>query len=78
MYTFVCVEVLRHSQPMRVMTSVVSLLYHTLTIQEVQLTVSGERMCPILINCLEDKVCPVKGLFGKLIALDMTHLGSGP
>ena len=41
MYTFVCVEVLRHSQPMRVMTSVVSLLYHTLTIQEVQLTVSG-------------------------------------
>ena len=29
-------------------------------IQEGQLSVSGERMCTILVNRLEDKACPVK------------------
>ena len=42
-------------------------------IQEGQLSVSGERMCKILVNRLEDKACPVNMWLGKLTALDMTH-----
>ena len=38
-------------------------------IQEGQLSVSGERMCTILVNCL---ACPVNVWLGKLTALDMT------
>ena len=44
-------------------------------IQEGQLSVSGERMCTILVNHLEDYVCPVNMSLGKLTALDMTPLG---
>ena len=46
-----------------------------LLIQEGQLSVSGERMCTILVNCLEDQACPVNMWLGKLTALDMTPLG---
>ena len=42
---------------------------------EGQLSVSGERMCTILVNRLEDKACPVNVWLGKLTALDMTPLG---
>ena len=44
-------------------------------IQEEQLSVSGERMCTILVNRLEDYACPVNVWLGKLTALDMTSLG---
>ena len=44
-------------------------------IQEGQLSVSGERMCTILVNRLEDYACPVNVWLGKLAALDMTPLG---
>ena len=44
-------------------------------IQEGQLSVSGKRMCTILVNRLEDKACPVNMWLGKLTALDMTPLG---
>ena len=44
-------------------------------IQEGQLSVSGERMCTILVNHLEDYACPVNVWLGKLTALDMTPLG---
>ena len=46
-------------------------------IQEGQLSVSGERMCTILVNPLEDQAqaCPVNVWFGKLTTLDMTPLG---
>ena len=44
-------------------------------IQERQLSVSGERMCTILVNCLEDKACPVNMWLGKLTVLDMSPLG---
>ena len=44
-------------------------------IQEGQLSVSGERMCIILVNRLEDSACPVNVWLGKLTALDMTPLG---
>ena len=44
-------------------------------IQEGQLSVSGERMCTILVNRLEDKACPVNLWLGKLTTLDMTPLG---
>ena len=44
-------------------------------IQEGQLSVSGERMCTILVNRLEDKACPVNVWLGKLTMLDMTPLG---
>ena len=37
--------------------------------------VSGERMCTILVNRLEDYACPVNVWLGKLTALDMTPLG---
>ena len=36
---------------------------------------SGERMCTILVNRLEDQACPVNVWLGKLTALDMTPLG---
>ena len=44
-------------------------------IQEGQLSVSGESMCTILVNRLEDKACPVNVWLGKLTSLDMTPLG---
>ena len=44
-------------------------------IEEGQLSVSGERMCTILVNRLEDLACPVNVWLGKLTALDMTPLG---
>ena len=44
-------------------------------IQEGQLSVSGERICTILVNCFDDKACPVNVWLGKLTALDMTLLG---
>ena len=44
-------------------------------IQEGQLSVSGERMCTILVNRLQDYACPVNVWLGKLTALDMTPLG---
>ena len=44
-------------------------------IQEGRLSVSGERMCTILVNRLEDLACPVNVWLGKLTALDMTPLG---
>ena len=41
-------------------------------IQEGQLSVSGKRMCTMLVNCLE----PAQNVWlGKLTALDMTPLG---
>ena len=43
-------------------------------IQEGQLSISGDRMCTILVNHLEDLACAVKVWLGKLAALDMTHL----
>ena len=46
-----------------------------LLIQEGQLSVSGERMCTILVNRLEDYTCPVKVRLGKLTMPDMTPLG---
>ena len=44
-------------------------------IQEGQLSVSGERMCTVLVNRLEGYACPVNVWLGKLTALDMTPLG---
>ena len=44
-------------------------------IQEGQLSVSGERMCTILVNHLENLACPVNVWLGKLTALNMTPLG---
>ena len=44
-------------------------------IQVVQLSVSGERMCTVLVNHLEDEACPVNVWLGKLTALDKTPLG---
>ena len=44
-------------------------------IQEGQLSVSGERMCTILVNRLEDYACPVNEWLGKLTPLDMIPLG---
>ena len=43
-------------------------------IQEEQLSVSGERMCTILVNRLQNKACQVKVRLGKLTALDFTPL----
>ena len=37
--------------------------------------VSGERICTILVNRLEDLACPVNVWLGKQTALDMTPLG---
>ena len=39
------------------------------------LSVSGKRMCTVLVNRLEDKTCLVKVWLGKLTMLDMTPLG---
>ena len=44
-------------------------------IQEGHLSSSGERICTILINRLEDYACPVEVWLGKLNALDITPLG---
>ena len=44
-------------------------------IQEGHLSVSGERICTILVNGLEDSVRPVNVWLGKLTALNMTPLG---
>ena len=44
-------------------------------IQEGQLSVSGERMCTILVNRLDDKACPIKVLLGKLTAFHLTPSG---
>ena len=44
-------------------------------IQEWQFSVSGERMCTILVNRLEDEACPVNVWLGRLTALDMNPLG---
>ena len=44
-------------------------------IQEGQLSVSGQKMCTILVNRIEDYACPVNVWLGKLTALDMTPLG---
>ena len=44
-------------------------------IQEGQLSVSGERICTILVNRLEDYAFPVNVWLGKLTALNMTPLG---
>ena len=44
-------------------------------IPEGQLSVSGESMCTILVNRLEDWARPVNVWLGKLTALDMTPLG---
>ena len=46
-----------------------------LLIQEWQLSVSGERMCTLLVNHLDYQACPLKVWLGKLTALDMTPLG---
>ena len=37
------------------------------------LNLSGERMCTILVNCLEDYTCQINVWLGKLTVLDMTH-----
>ena len=44
-------------------------------IQGGRLSVSGERMCTILVNRLVDQACPVNVWLGKLTAFDMTPLG---
>ena len=44
-------------------------------IHEGQLSVSGERMCTLLVNRLEDLACPINVWLGKLTTLDMTPLG---
>ena len=44
-------------------------------IQEGHLSVSGEGMCTILVNRLEDLTCTVKVWLGKLAVLTMTSLG---
>ena len=38
-------------------------------IEEGHFSVSGDRMCTVLVNRLEDKACPVKVWLGKLTAL---------
>ena len=42
---------------------------------QLNLSVSSERTCTILVNCLEDQVYPVNVWLGKLTTLDMTPLG---
>ena len=44
-------------------------------IQEGLLSVSVERMCTMLVNLLEDWVCPVNVWLGKLSVLDTIPLG---
>ena len=43
--------------------------------KEGQLSVSGERMCTILVNHLVDYACSVKVWLGKLTTLNITPLG---
>ena len=43
-------------------------------IKEGQFSVSGERMCTILVNRLEDNACPGKVWLGKVTALDMAPM----
>ena len=43
-------------------------------LQEGQLSVSGEKMCTILVNHLEDLACPVKVWLGKLATLNLTSV----
>ena len=52
--------------------SIFSVILSLLLIQEGQLSVSGERMCTILVRGLS---LPVNVWFGKLTALNMTPLG---
>ena len=55
---------------------IVSVVFLSLTvIQEGQLSVSGEGICTILINHLQDYACPVKMSLGKLTMLNMTAVG---
>ena len=49
-------------------TAILSLLL----IQEGQLSVSGKRICTILVNRFEDQACPVNVWLGKLTVLVMT------
>ena len=49
-----------------------SFLSHQL-IQEGQMSVSGERMCLIMDNCLEEEACSVKVWLDKLIKLKLTQ-----
>ena len=51
-------------------TIILSLLLN----QEGQLSVSGERVCTILVNRLEVEVHPVNVWLGKLTTLDMTPM----
>ena len=44
-------------------------------IQEEQLSISGKRLRTVLVNCLEDLVCPIKVWLCKLTVLDMTPFG---
>ena len=55
--------------------NIFSVILSFLLIQIGQLSVSGERMCTILVNCLEDQACPVKMWLGKLTVLNMTPSG---
>ena len=55
---------------------IVSVVFLSLTvIQEGHLSVSGEGICTILVNHLEDYAYPVKMSLGKLTVLDMTTMG---
>ena len=47
-------------------------------IQEGQLLVSGERLCKILVNHLEDKTCTVNVCLSKLTAFDITTWAEKP
>ena len=55
--------------------STCAVIFSLLLIQEGQSSISGKRMCTILVNCLEDYTCPVKVWLGKLTMLNMTSLG---
>ena len=44
-------------------------------IEEGQLSVSGEKMCSLLVNRLDDEECSVKVCLGNLTTLSMTPLG---
>ena len=52
-----------------------TLIFSLPLIQEGQLSVSGERMCTILVNHLEEQTYPIKVWLGELTVLDMTPLG---
>ena len=46
-----------------IVENISTVILSLLLIQEGQLSVSGKRMCTILVNRLEDKACPVNVLF---------------